>query len=120
MNDRKIEEIIGYLLRAGVTLSALLVFTGGIVYLLRHGGDAPNYATFRGEPGSLRTIHGLLSADSLRHGRGLIQMGLIVLILTPIARVAFSLLAFAGERDWIYVPVSAIVLGLLLYSFTSA
>lgn len=119
-NDQQVEEIISYLLRAGVLMSALLVLGGGVIFLVRHGAEVPDYKTFRGEPEELRTVRGLLSIDTIAHGRGVIQLGLVLLILTPIARVAFSLVAFILERDWIYVAVSAIVLGLLLYSFTSA
>ena len=119
-NDQRVEEVISYLLRAGVLMSALLVLAGGVIFLVRHGAEVPDYKTFRGEPEELRTVRGLLSIDTLAHGRALIQLGLVLLILTPIARVAFSLVAFILERDWIYVAVSAIVLGLLLYSFTSA
>ena len=119
-SGQRIERRISYLLIAGVLLSALLVVAGAVIYLARHGADVPDYHTFRGEPARLRTIHGLLSWDNFRHGRGLIQLGLVVLILTPIARVAFSLVAFVAERDRMYALVSAIVLGLLLYSLTSA
>lgn len=119
-NDQRVEEIISYLLRAGVLISALLVFAGGVIYLVRHGSEIPHYKTFRGEPQEFRTVRGLLSMDVLAHGKGLIQIGLILLILTPIARVGFSVAAFLMERDWIYVAVSVIVLGILLYSFTSA
>jgi uncharacterized membrane protein len=45
-----------------------------------------------------------------------IQLGLILLIATPVARVALSLLAFAVQKDKMYVVVTAIVLGLLVYS----
>ena len=119
-NDQRVEEIISYLLRAGVMISAFLVLVGGVIYLVRHGGELPDLKTFRGEPKELRTFRGLLSTGTLAHGRGLIQLGLVLLILTPIARVAFAVVAFVLERDWIYVAVSAIVLCLLLYSFTSA
>jgi uncharacterized membrane protein len=46
----------------------------------------------------------------------LIQFGLLILIATPIARVALSLAVFLYERDWIYVGVTLVVFGLLLYS----
>ncbi len=46
----------------------------------------------------------------------MIQFGLLILIMTPIARVAFSLVAFAFERDKTYVVLTAIVLGILIYS----
>jgi uncharacterized membrane protein len=48
-----------------------------------------------------------------------IQLGILVLIATPVARVLFSMLGFALERDWMYVVITAIVLALLLYSLIS-
>jgi uncharacterized membrane protein len=45
-----------------------------------------------------------------------IQLGILVLIATPVARVLFSMLGFGLEKDWMYVGVTAIVLVLLLYS----
>jgi len=119
-NDERIEELIGYLLTTGVLISAVIVLTGGIIFLLRHWSETADYHTFHGEPQALRTIRGLLAKDSFRHGRGLIQLGLVLLVFTPIARVVFAIFGFARERDWMYVTISAIVLGVLLYSFTSA
>jgi uncharacterized membrane protein len=88
--------------------------------LLRHGSSAPNYAVFRGEPVDLRTVSGIVrDAFSLRT-RGIIQLGLVLLIATPVARVAFSVLAFALERDWLYVVVTLIVLGVLIYSLAGS
>ena len=43
----------------------------------------------------------------------LIALGLVVLILTPVARVVFALLAFAEQRDRLYVIFSLIVLSVL-------
>ena len=118
-NDQRLEQLIGYLLITGVLLSALIVLIGGIIYLTRHGSEAPNYHTFQGEPEGLRTVRGLFSSDSLHHGRGLMQLGLVLLVLTPIARVAFAFVGFCKERDWMYAGISAIVLGVLVYSVTS-
>ena len=47
--------------------------------------------------------------------RCVIQLGLLLLIATPVARVAFSVFAFAKQRDWTFVVITLIVLGLLLY-----
>jgi uncharacterized membrane protein len=64
----------------------------------------------------------LSSLDGIFHGAvggqalAVIQLGILVLIATPVARVLFSMLGFALERDWMYVGVTAIVLVLLLYS----
>jgi len=53
------------------------------------------------------------------HAHGIIQLGLLLLIATPVARVAFSVVAFAAERDWLYVAITLIVLAILIYSLTS-
>ena len=50
-------------------------------------------------------------------GQGLIQLGALLLIATPIARVAFSVYVFARQRDRLYIVVTLIVLILLLGSF---
>ena len=101
--DQKIEEIVGNLLRTGVLLSAGVVFFGGIVYLIRHGWSVADYSIFHGEPEELRTVGGILRYAFSFHGRGIIQLGLLLLIATPVARVAFAAWGFAAERDRLYV-----------------
>jgi uncharacterized membrane protein len=46
----------------------------------------------------------------------LIQLGLLLLIATPIVRVALSIVGFTIERDYLYVGFTAVVLVILLYS----
>lgn len=113
--DQRIDELMGLLLRSGVILAASIVLVGGVIYLARHPRPS-DYRVFQGEPESLRTVSGILSEAMAFHGRGLIQLGLLVLIATPISRVTFSVLAFLYQRDWKYVVFTLIVLGLLLYS----
>ena len=57
---------------------------------MKHGHAVPEYRVFRGEPGDLRSISGIVSDARSLGGRGLIQLGLLLLIATPIARVVFS------------------------------
>jgi len=113
-NDQVVEAWIGNLLRAGVTLSAAVVFFGGGVYLVRHGHELPHYRTFVGTPEDLRKVPGIWQNVLAFKGRGLIQLGLLLLIATPVARVAFSVVAFAVQRDRLYVVVTLIVLAVLL------
>lgn len=115
-DDHKVEAIIGNLLRMGVAIAGSVVFAGALVYLIRHGTELPNYQAFRGEPTALKTVGGIWEQTLEGRGRGLIQLGLLLLVATPIARVAFSLFAFARQRDLLYVLVTAFVLGVLLYS----
>ena len=114
--DRKVEDLIGNLLRAGVFLSALIVFVGAAVYLARHGSELADYRVFHGEPNQLRTIPGVLHEAFSFQGRGIIQLGLLLLIATPVARVVLSIIGFAAERDRMYVGFATIVLVILMYS----
>jgi len=116
--EQGVEALVASLLRVGVMIAAGIVMLGGIVFLARHGGETPHYAVFRGEPTDLRTIEGIVRDATALSGRGLIQLGLLVLIATPVARVAFSLVAFGVQRDRTYMVVTLIVLSLLLLSLT--
>jgi len=115
-SDREIEEIVGGLLQLGVSLSAFVVLVGGGLYLARHAFGIADYRTFRGEPADFRTVKGVFSAVRNLRGKGIIQLGLLILIATPVARVAFSVWGFAAERDKMYVAFTVIVLSILLYS----
>jgi len=64
----------------------------------------------------LRTVGGVIAGALSFKGAGFIQLGLLLLILTPIARVIFSIAGFAKEKDFLYVAVTTIVLILLLFS----
>jgi uncharacterized membrane protein len=114
--DRRIEVILGNLLRTGVLISAAVVLSGACVYLSRHAHEPADYRVFRGEPSEYRTIRGVIQSVMNGRGRGLIQLGLLLLIATPIARVAFSVAGFAIEGDRLYVAFTLIVLAILLYS----
>jgi len=119
-NDQRIELIIGRLLRSGVLLSAAVVIFGAIVYLRRHGHAVADYRIFHGDTSPLRTLPGIFHGTLQFSGRGIIQFGLLLLIATPIARVIFSAIAFAIERDYLYVAFTLAVLAILAYSLLGA
>lgn len=115
-NDQRIEVMIGNLLRAGVLLAASVVVFGGLIYLIRHGWQLADFGVFRGEAAALRTLPAIVRGALHLHGKSIIQLGLVLLIATPVARVAFSAVAFAIERDYLYVVLTLVVLAVLLYS----
>jgi uncharacterized membrane protein len=115
-NDERLERIISIVLRTGVMLSAAVVFLAGSCYLVRHGHEVANYHIFHGTPETYRSIGAIIHAMGPSDCRATIQFGLLLLIATPIARVAFSLVGFALERDRTYVVITSIVLAVLLYS----
>jgi len=111
-----VDQIIGNLLRIGVTVAALVVLAGGVAYLVFHPGATQNFRAFSGEPAELRSVSAIVKGSLALHSVQIIQLGLLLLIITPVARVTFSVLAFALQRDRTYVIVTLIVLSLLLYS----
>ena len=119
-DDTRVENIIGGLLQMGVLTSAGLVLLGGLWYLVHHWNGQTNYGSFHAEPAQYRTVTGVLLGVRSLDGRGIIQLGLLLLIATPVARVAFSAWAFAREHDRTYVVITLIVLAILTYSLAGS
>ncbi|MBV9182720.1 MAG: DUF1634 domain-containing protein [Acidobacteria bacterium] len=119
-NDRTVEQIVGNLLRVGVGISALVIVVGATIYLCRHGLETANYHVFHQTPSELRQARGIVRSASALQGRGIIQLGLLLLIATPVARVAFSIFGFFAERDMMYVVFTALVLAILLFSLNGS
>jgi len=115
-NDQRVKAVLAVLLRTGVQLAAAVVALGGMIFLYRHGNEIPHYAIFSSEPAALRTVPGILRGSAALQGRDIIQLGLLLLIALPVARVAFSVVAFALERDRLYVVITLIVLATLVFS----
>ena len=116
MTDQRLEVTISVLLRTGVLTSAAVVLLGGACFLSRHGQEQPEYHVFHGTAQIYRSVTGVLRAAGPSNCPAVIQLGLLLLILTPVARVVFSLTGFALERDGTYVVLTSIVLSILIYS----
>jgi len=120
ITDIQVERAISILLISGVMLAAAVVLLGGVLYLAHQGGGHPDYHVFRAVSSDLRAP-GMVIHNALA-GRpdAIIQLGLLLLILTPVARVLFSVIAFASEHDYMYVGLTLVVLVVLLYSLLEA
>jgi uncharacterized membrane protein len=104
--------IIGGVLQGGVILSSAVILTGVALLLLRGAGLSERYlATFPHTFAQIWT--GLLGL----HPQSIIALGLILLILTPVMRVAISIVAFALEHDRLYVVITSVVLLILIAGF---
>ncbi|HXA83126.1 MAG TPA: DUF1634 domain-containing protein [Methylomirabilota bacterium] len=119
-SDKAFEMLLGRLLRSGVILAAAVVFVGGVWYLVQSKSEVENYKIFRGEPAELTHAAQIVRQAGSSNPLGLIQLGLLLLIATPVARVVFSVAGFAIERDWMYVVITLLVLLTLLYSLASS
>ncbi len=114
--NQRVENVIGNILRIGVGLAVTLILIGGIFFLARHGSERIDYRVFSGEPADLRGVEGIARDAVSLSGRGIVQLGLLALIGTPIARVAFSVLGFVMQRDWLFAAFTLLVLAILGYS----
>ena len=102
--DHAMEQLIGRFLQIGVMLAALVVLIGATLLLVQHGRSPVSYAVFQTGPAQLRTIGGIIHGVFALDSKAIVQLGLVLLI------------AFAVQRDRIYVAISTVVLALLLYS----
>ncbi|HVO21799.1 MAG TPA: DUF1634 domain-containing protein [Anaeromyxobacter sp.] len=109
-SDVRMERLIGGILRVGVAAATGLVLCGEALHLARQGGARPDFGSLGA---SVPGLAGMARVALEHPGRGLVELGLLVLVATPVARVAFSVLAFAVRRDWTYVVVTLVVLALL-------
>ena len=114
--DKDIQQLIGKQLRIGVVTSSIIVFIGGMIYLYRHGHETPDYGTFTGVREGLDNLPGIIRGIMANQGRDIIQLGVVLLIATPIIRIAFSVIAFLIEKDYLYVFITLLVLGVILFS----
>jgi uncharacterized membrane protein len=110
---------MGRMLQIGVTVAALVVLAGGILYLPQAGGSKPDYRHFVSASPAITTVSGIVSGAMRMDARGVIGLGILLLIATPILRVIFGVVGFAMLRDRLYTAVSAVVLIILLYSFVA-
>jgi uncharacterized membrane protein len=111
---------LGILLRVGSIASALVILAGGVVYLLRHGTEPmADLATFKPLPAEFARPGAILQAARAGRGRALVQLGLLLLIATPVLRVAYSVAAFGRRRDWLYAALTLTVLAVLLFGLFS-
>jgi uncharacterized membrane protein len=119
--SRKVELLISDVLRVGVAVSLSLVVIGTVVSFLHH----PDYVTSQEQlkrltsPGAAFPRTPAQVIGGLKHGRGqaIVVIGLVLLIATPVVRVAVSIAGFIYERDWAFVVITTIVLFLLILSF---
>jgi len=114
MTDERMDAIIAKLLRLGVASAAALVLAGGVAYVALSGRASPDYRSFHPE------MLGLAAMRKLAWPEALIEIGLLLLIATPVARVVFSLAAFVFERDRMYAAFTVAVLAVLVNSIGTA
>lgn len=120
LDDAGMELIMGRLLQVGILLAATVMLTGGVMYALAHSGERSDYRVFTARPIQLRHPVALLGGIARGDPSAIIALGILLLVATPICRVIFAVVAFAIERDRLYIAISLTVLTVLLYGLLRA
>ncbi|MGM3304878.1 DUF1634 domain-containing protein [Anabaena sp. WFMT] len=119
-SEKQLEYLLSNLLKYGVLIASSVVLFGGILYLIHHGSEPAEYQVFLGTPSEFRSPTGVVNAVLAGSRRGIIQLGLLLLIAVPILRVIISCLTFLLQRNFIYVIITSLVLASLTYSLVGA
>jgi uncharacterized membrane protein len=119
--DKKLQHLIGATLRTGVVAASLTGVVGGAIFLAAHSGQLVSFHKFEGANPAYSSprqiVHQALTPiGNADRGLSIAQLGIIILLLTPIIRVAFSVIGFAMENDRLYVAITCIVLATLMGS----
>jgi uncharacterized membrane protein len=117
--DKDMQVIMGNLLRAGVLVSMIVVFIGGVIYLVGYGQLKVNYSHFVIDKSGFFSLSSIWSGIMDLNGKAIIQLGILLLIFTPISRVILAVFSFLLERDYLYVLIGLLILGIILFSLSN-
>jgi len=98
-----VDQLVHHILLAGVSINAILLMLGLFIVLIQ---DTP--------PPEIAPTPGEVLSQALRaNGIGLIYLGLLLLIMTPVTQVAMLIYGYARIGWWRFALVSLLVLLLL-------
>jgi uncharacterized membrane protein len=112
---RKIELIIGQVMRMGLLISVAMVMVGGGLYLAQNGHVIVHYEVFQSSvprPSLTHFVHEIAAFSPA----GIILLGLFILVLTQIIRVVLTAWLFIREKDYIFTGISFFILAVMIYS----
>jgi uncharacterized membrane protein len=121
MKDEEIQNALARVMLSGVLVAAAIMGAGLIWFLATHDGLPPGDHIFSGEPkyfeNPISMIRRAFEPGDLGHRRSAIMIGVVLLLLNPVVRVAFAAFGFAAQGDRLYTRISLLVLAVLLFSF---
>jgi uncharacterized membrane protein len=121
MNDAQLQNSLARLMLTGVLVAAAIMGAGLIWFVATHEGMPPGDHLFSGEPkyfeNPVSMLQRAFDLKAVGHRRSLLMIGVVLLLLNPLVRVAFAALGFAAQRDKLYTAISLLVFGVLVLSF---
>jgi uncharacterized membrane protein len=121
MKDEQIQNSLARVMLTGVLVAAAVMAAGLVWFVATHEGLPPGDHVFTGEPkyfeNPIAMIQRALDLKEVGHRRSLIMIGVALLLINPLVRVAFAALGFAVQGDRRYTVISLLVLAVLVLSF---
>jgi uncharacterized membrane protein len=121
MNDAQLQNSLARVMLTGVLVAAAIMAAGLIWFVATHEGMPTGDHVFSGEPKYFENPFSMLQRafdlKAVEHRRSLIMIGVVLLLINPLIRVAFAAVGFAAQRNGLYTVVSLVVLGVLVLSF---
>lgn len=97
-------------------LAVAVLLAGAALHAASHPGEAVDWHVFRGEPRALRSVRLIVEDAWAGRSEAMIQLGILLLVATPVARVLLAAFGFAWERDRLYSGVALAVFAILVFS----
>jgi uncharacterized membrane protein len=117
MKESHLRNVLARVMLLGVVLAAATMLAGLAVFLAHHAGDPTGDRKFTGEPSDLTHPVAIFRAALRGNDDCLMQVGVLLLLINPLVRVALAACGYAASRDWLYAGISAVVLGVLVVSY---
>lgn len=121
MKDEQIQSALARVMLCGVLIAAAIMGAGLIWFVVTHEGLPAGDHVFNGEPKYLENpvsmIQRALELEDVGHRRSMIMIGVVLLLINPVVRVAFAAFGFAAQGDRLYTSISLLVLAVLIFSF---
>ena len=117
MKEERLRRLLSRLMIWGIALAAVVMLAGGVVFLAHHAGQIPGDRKFTGEPSDLRHPVAIFQAALRGNDDCLIQVGVLLMLLNPLVRVAMAALGYALARDRLYTGIAGFVFAVLVISY---
>lgn len=101
--ESRLNVVVSRLLRVGLLLSVTILVIGVVLALAGRGVPLPNHTSLKEMPRAVLSLE----------AGGFFSLGLLILLLTPVARVVVLLVTYSRDRQWFFAAISAIVLIML-------
>ncbi len=113
--DIDLNQSVGNLLRLGVMVSVVISLLG-FAKLFSEGFEMPTDYS-RLEVPDHEIWSAFFSALMRLEGIAIIQLGILMLIFTPLLRIIFAMVGYFREKDYTYVVISLLVILIMVISF---